>query len=96
MLNERLDIGWVNIFRIRLFIFLVFGYDPLILNWDQSPFHHNESGSQNKPTLGVRGSTVPVVEGNSDTKSRWTAHLMAASVVTAVADSSGKVRMNPA
>jgi len=64
----------------------VFGYDPLILNFDQSPFHHNETGSQNKPTLAVRGSTVPVVEGNSDVKSRWTANLTTQSRFT---DSSG-------
>ncbi len=75
VVKERLEIFWVVLFRIRLFIFLVFGYDPLILNFDQSPFHHNETGSQNKPTLAVRGSTVPVVEGNSDVKSRWTANL---------------------
>jgi hypothetical protein len=75
VVKERMEIFWVVLFRIRLFIFLVFGYDPLILNFDQSPFHHNETGSQNKPTLAVRGSTVPVVEGNSDVKSRWTANL---------------------
>ena len=54
-------IFWIVLFRVRLFIFMVFGYDPWILNWDQSPFHHNESGAQNKPTLGIKGSTVPVV-----------------------------------
>ena len=71
VVKERLEIFWVVLFRIRRCIMLAFGYDPLILNFDQSPFHHNETGSQNKPTLGVRGSTVPVVEGNSDVKSRW-------------------------
>ena len=73
--KERMEIFWVVLFRVRLYIFLHFGYDPLILNWDQSPFHHNESGSQNKQTLAVRSSTVPVVEGNSDIKSRWIANL---------------------
>ena len=71
VVKERMEIFWVSLFRIRLCIFLVFGYDPLILNFDQSPFHHNESGSQNRPTLAVRGSTVLVVEGNSDVKFRW-------------------------
>ena len=47
----------------------------MIVNFDQSPFHHNETGAQDKPTLGVRGTTVPIVEGNSDVKSRWTANL---------------------
>ena len=72
VVKERVEIFWVVLFRIRLFILLAFGYDPLILNFDQSPFHHNETGSQNKPTLAVKGSVVPVVEGNSDVKSRWT------------------------
>ena len=45
----------------------------------------NESGSQNKATLGVRGSTVPVVEGNNGVKSRWTANLTTCSEFTAVA-----------
>ena len=71
VVKERMEIFWVVIFRLRLFIVMEFGYDPLILNFDQSPFHHNETGSQNKPTSAVRGSIVPVVEGNSDVKSRW-------------------------
>jgi len=83
--KERLEIFWVNLFRIRLFILEKFGYDPLIINWDQSPFHHNETGSQDKPTLGIRGSTVPVVEGHSDCKSRWTANLTTVSRFAAVA-----------
>jgi hypothetical protein len=75
VLKERLEIFWVSLFRMRYFILLVFGYDPRIENWDQSPFHHNETGAQNKPTLAVRGSVVPVVEGTSDVKSRWTVNL---------------------
>ena len=82
--KERLEIFWVVLFRIRQLILLVFGYDPLIENFDQSPFHHNETGSQNKPTLGVPGSTVPVVEGNNVVKSRWTTNLMTSSRFTAV------------
>ena len=82
IIKERMEIFWIVLFRIRLFIFLVFGHEPLIVNFDQSPFHHNETGSQNKPTLAVRGSIVPVVEGNSDTKSRWTANLTTMSVFT--------------
>ena len=72
VVKERMEIHWVVLFRIRLFILLAFGYEALILNFDQSPFHHNETGSQNKATLAVRGSTVPVIEGNYDVKSRWT------------------------
>ncbi len=33
------------------------GYDPHILNWDQSPFHHNESASAAKPCLAVKGAS---------------------------------------
>jgi len=84
--KERLELFWVTLFRIRKFIMLKFGYDPLILNWDQSPFHHNETGSQDKATLCVRGDKVPIVQGNVDTKSRWTANLTTASKFTAVAD----------
>ena len=65
VVKERMEINWVNIFRLRYFVILVFGYGPLILNFDQSPFHHSETGSLNKRTLAVRGSTVPFVEGNS-------------------------------
>jgi len=75
VLKERMEIFWVVLFRIRLFILLVFGYDPLIQNFDQSPFHHNETGSQDKPTLSVRSDKVPIKEGNVDVKTRWTANL---------------------
>ena len=51
------------------------GYDPHILNWDQSPFHHNESASAAKPCLAVKGGLVPLVEAHDDAKSRWTANL---------------------
>ena len=70
LLKERLEVFWVNLFRLRLFILKVFGYEPIIVNFDQSPFHNNETGSQDKPTLSVRGSTVPIVEGNNDVKMR--------------------------
>jgi len=49
--------------------------NPKLENWDQSPYHYNETGSQNKPLLCVAGGKVPVVEGNSDVKTRWTANL---------------------
>ena len=73
--KERLEIFWVTLFTIRFFIFRVFGYDPIIVNFDQSPFHNNETGSQDKPTLNLRSVKVPVIEGNSDVKTRWTANL---------------------
>ena len=69
---ERLEIGWCNVARVRALCLAAHGYDPEIENWDQSPFHNNESGSQNQPTLAVAGSTVPLLECHSDTRARWT------------------------
>ena len=85
VLQERLHLFWVSLFRVRQLAVLALGYEPMQLNWDQSPYHHNESGSQNKATLAVRCSNVPVVEGNSDCKSRWSANLTTCSSDTAVA-----------
>ena len=38
-------------------------------------YYQNDTGSQNKPTLAVQGTVVPVVEGKSAANSRWTACL---------------------
>ena len=38
--KQRMELFWVTLFRIRLFIKLVFDYDPVIYNWDQSPYRH--------------------------------------------------------
>ena len=73
--KQRLEIFWLILFRVRLFILLQFGYDPVIVNFDQSPFHNNESGSQDKPTLNLASVKVPVIEGNTEVKARWTANL---------------------
>lgn len=73
--KQRLEIFWLILFRVRLFILLEFGYDPVIVNFDQSPFHNNESGSQDKPTLNLASVRVPVIEGNTEVKARWTANL---------------------
>ena len=86
VLKKRLGLFWTTMFRIRQLAVLVLGYEPTLLNFDQSPYHHNESGSQNKPTLGIRGSTSPVVEGNSDVRSRWTANLTTCSRSTRVSE----------
>ena len=76
ILEERLTIWWLNLARVRAFCEAVFGYDPDMENWDQSPFHHNEIGSQNARTLAICGSIeVPLVEGHADTRMRWTANL---------------------
>ena len=75
VMAERLEIGWLNVARVRALCLLAHGYEPELENWDQSPFHHNETGSQNTPTLAVAGSLVPVLEGHHDTRERWTANL---------------------
>ena len=86
VLKERLEIFWVVLFRVRMLIRLVFGYDPTIFNFDQSPFHHNETGCQDKATLSAVGSKVPIIEGTADVRTRWTANLTTCSRFTAVAN----------
>ena len=51
------------------------GYDLVLWNFDQTPHYQNEVVAQNKPTLAVRGATVPTVEGKSAAHARWTALL---------------------
>ena len=75
VLMDRLETGWLNVARVRALCLEVHGYDPHMENWDQSPFHHNETGSQNAKTLAVVGAIVPLVEGHADTRARWTANL---------------------
>ena len=77
IMAERLEIGWLNVARVRALCLKVHGYDPEIENWDQSPFRHNGSGSPNMPTLAVAGrvATVPLIEGHAATRERWTANL---------------------
>ena len=75
VLKDRLEIGWLNTHRLRKLCILLKGYDPIIENSDQSPYHNNETGSQNKPILGVRGSKIPCIEGKNDVRTRWTANL---------------------
>ena len=75
MQKERLEVFWVTLFTLRLVIHKLFGYDPIIVNFDQSPFHNNETGNQDKPTLNVRCAKVPIIEGKCAVKERWTANL---------------------
>ena len=77
VMAQRLEIGWTNVARVRALYLAAFGYDPEIENWDQSSFHHNESGSQNMTTLAVAGrsATVPLIEGHAATRMRWAANL---------------------
>ena len=52
------------------------------LNFDQSPVHYNEPGRQRTPTVAAKDSTVPVAEGSSDARSRWTANLPTTTLTT--------------
>ena len=73
VLLERLRIGWCNIFRVRKYIMLMFGYDPLQINFDQSPYHMNEAGSKDACTLHFRGcGEVKLKEGHAAVRRRWT------------------------
>ena len=75
VLAGRLEIGWLNVFRVKAALLALKGYDPHVENWDQSPFHHNETGSNNTKTLAVAGVEVPLVELHTATRMRWTANL---------------------
>ena len=55
VVGERLRLWWITLTRLRLLCLLIFGYDLEMENFDQSPFHNNEVGAQNKPTLAVAG-----------------------------------------
>ena len=83
VLLERLRIGWCNVFRIRKFINLVHGYDPVQINFDQTPYHMNEAGSKEVSTLSFRGcGEVPLKEGHAATRKRWTANTLVVSNMT--------------
>ena len=71
----RMALFWVSLFRVRKYILLVHGYDPVLWNFDQTPYYLNEAGAQDKPTLAVQGALVPIIENKSKAHSRWTANL---------------------
>ncbi len=62
----------ISLYRIRALCIEIHGYDPEMENWDQSPFHMNEVGSQGGRTLVIKGAaTCPLIEGHADTRHRW-------------------------
>ena len=80
VLKERLEITWCNVLRVRKFIILLKGHDPVLENFDQSPFHMNRSGSQGGISLSIRGcGVVPVKESQTATRERLTANTMVTS-----------------
>ena len=76
ILEERLRIWWITLAMLRVLALECLGYDLEMENFDQSPFHNNEVGAQNKSTLAVAGlNAVPLIEGRHDCLARWTANL---------------------
>ena len=74
MLEERVRITWLNVYRVRHLCKLAHGYDPIMEGWDQKPFHFNESGSAQRKTLHWQGvPEVPLKECASAVRTRWTA-----------------------
>ena len=71
-MEQRCDIFWHSVFKVRAACEALFGYDPGMENFDQSPYYHNESGSKNVSTVAVAGMVCPLVEGHADTRARWT------------------------
>ena len=72
VLKERLQIFWITMAKVRKFISLVHGYEPVCRNIDQSPFHNNEAGSKEHGTLCVKGAgIVPLIENHAATRERW-------------------------
>ena len=45
-LATNLELCWLTIYKVRAFIEAVHGYDPDMENFDQSPYHSNESVSK--------------------------------------------------
>jgi len=73
VLEERLEITWCNLFKVRTFIKEVFGYDPIIASLDEKGMHLNENASKNRPTLDFKDvAYVCLRENEYDSKHRWT------------------------
>ena len=88
ILLERLEIFWLNLCRVRRLCQMMHGTDPDIINFDQSPFHMNESGSKESKTLEIRGtSKVTLKEGHSASRERWSANTLTCSRPSAVTSS---------
>ena len=67
-----MEIWWLTLTRVRTLCIEVFGYDPEMDLFDQSPFHNNEAGAQYSKTLSLAGScSVPLVEGRHDVLACW-------------------------
>ena len=71
--DERVTLWWMSVYRVRARCLALFGYGPEMKNFDQTPYHDNEQGSQGGKTLATKAcGTVPLIEGHADTRQRWT------------------------
>jgi len=70
---QRLRICWCNIIRFKYWLFLLGHTIERMENFDQKPFHYNESGSKDCRTLAFKGGQVELKELHSATRARWTA-----------------------
>ena len=69
IMRERLHLFWTNLFRVRRLMARSLGYEPVIENFDQSPFHMNEVGSKSTGSLSIRGvGAVVLREGHAATR----------------------------
>ena len=68
--RRRMELFWISLHRVRKYILLAKGYDPVLWNFDQTPYYQNEVGAQNKATLAVQGALVPVHENKGKAHSR--------------------------
>ena len=59
LLESRVLLWFLIIARIRALCLEVHSYDPEMENWDQTPYHNNEVGSQNACTLGQQLQPTP-------------------------------------
>ena len=75
LLSRRLEAFWITVFRIKALCMVIHGYDPDMENFDQTPYHANESGSQDARSLAVAGEKVPLIKGHGATRVQWTANL---------------------
>ncbi len=79
--RERMHLFWTNLFRVRRLMARSLGYEPVIENFDQSPFHINEVGSKSTGSLSIRGvGAVVLRRGHAATRERWAANTMVSSL----------------
>ena len=82
----RMVLFWISLFRVRKYILLEKGYDPVLWNFDEPPYYQNEVGAEDQPTLALTGSLVPIVENKGKAHSRWTANLSCCSSPERIAE----------